>query len=891
MIRPRALSFRDKNLNLRVRVPYIGRGLNDTITYDYLITNDAEWTSTFALGAATLSGKTIAVAPGNYTSKTISSFNPAATVRVISSSASSKPQIDQLVLNGASKLTFEDLRIVSSAWSSSSAACISFTSSNSDLAFKRCDVLGNYRGTVDFDIDTNSDTYPEYAVIRPVFNGSGVVTSFAIGRNNVGDLLADGNYAMTFHNYGGITFTVAPVGNFDVVGGIITSANFVSGGSSNANTSTGAGIRSNLLRWAGQQTMVSYLPNGAGPSSSTVSGSLLFEDCNFRLMNKAISGSVAPGGSFTVRGCTFDKIYQDFMQFGGTAGSYTVTVEDCFATRPFSYMDAGDPHSDWMQFFTTSGSHAWGNITVERNIFIQGSARGAQQGIFISDSPSGGYDNVRIVGNLFVNREASQGFILDDPIDGFIYRNAFVRFDPTDTARNVSTINANLTGVITGDVFIGDNIWEGGPIGEASDASVRLGFLGGTLSYGSVFVNHTGPRTTVSEIASAYTPQAAYAGKGPFGDTAYINHAGRTTNRNLEPTVVKFASIINQTASTSVSSNWSRLVGGVNGRSITISGGEYRTADDRLGTNATAWTSSAGTVTLGKFIQVRHTTGVAGSVTTTTTLTIGDRSYNFQSTTVPVATFTAVDNQATAWSRFAFSGLDATANIRKIALAVRFKADAAVAGQNILAESGTNQFRFWFSSTTALRFQTIGSTRVNLRPVLDPGTTTTRTHIITLDFTNPTPNEGCFWATYEDGVLLSNSPGSGGVFDTRSVAGSGSDYGSLIAPERGTGTGIFGSSTAHLGFFAEGDGGGTLFDGDIEFFWMDWGGSSYALPDITDATTRAKWTADLIGANGSGPTGSQPKIYYTGSVAGWNAGLANLGTLTLPLDKQAGTYV
>jgi hypothetical protein len=286
-------------------------------------------------------------------------------------------------------------------------------------------------------------------------------------------------------------------------------------------------------------------------------------------------------------------------------------------------------------------------------------------------------------------------------------------------------------------------------------------------------------------------------------------------------------------------------------------------------------------------VQVRHTTSASGSTTVTSTLTIGGYAFTFQSTTASSASFVTIDNGGTAYSSVARPTNETT--LRKFVMAVRFNADAITTNANILAHTAASVMRLWFPTTTAVRLQLLASTRVRLIPVHTPVVGQARTHIITLDFTNTNAGQGCQWATDVDGVLLNNNAGSGGTFDTRSVAGSGTDYGACTF-DLTSSAGIFGSSGS-WGVFGEADGGGLLFDGKIDFLWADWGGAGYTLPDITNATIRNRWTADLIGANGQGPTGSTPKIYYTGNAAGWNAGLANLGTLTLPLTKQAGTYV
>ena len=271
-------------------------------------------------------------------------------------------------------------------------------------------------------------------------------------------------------------------------------------------------------------------------------------------------------------------------------------------------------------------------------------------------------------------------------------------------------------------------------------------------------------------------------------------------------------------------------------------------------------------------------------------MTIGSEVYSWGVTSLSTASFVAIDNGGSA--RSTVSALSADTGIRKVAIAFRMRPDAITAGANLFADSAASTFRVWFPTTGAFRGQFFVSTRVQLRPVLTP-TTVMKTHIITLDFTNPNAAQGCSWATIEDGILLNNTTGSGGVFDSRSVAGSGSDYGAASLQASGSASALFHSS-GDLGIFGESDGGGTLFDGAFEFMWIDWGGSGYTIPDITLASIRNKWAAGIIGANGNGPTGSQPKCFWTATdltEANSGGGMPNLGSISSkPLVKQAGTY-
>lgn len=252
--------------------------------------------------------------------------------------------------------------------------------------------------------------------------------------------------------------------------------------------------------------------------------------------------------------------------------------------------------------------------------------------------------------------------------------------------------------------------------------------------------------------------------------------------------------------------------------------------------------------------------------------------------------FVAIDNQGTAYSRT--PSITNETGLRKLVVAFRMRPDAVTTNANLIADSAASFFRIWFPATTAYRAQFLASNRSQLRPVLTPGNLM-KTHMITLDFTNTTANQGCLWATAEDGVLLNNTPGTGGVFDTRSVPGTGTDYGAHSFNLTGA-VSLFGS-TPQLGIFGESDGGGVLFDGAFEFLWIDWGGSGYTIPDITDVNVRNKFRAGDIGSNGNGPTGAQPKLFWTAAdlaEANSGGGMPNRGSLAgITMTKQAGTYV
>jgi hypothetical protein len=711
----------------------------------------------------------------------------------------------------------------------------------------------------------------------PTFNGSGVITGYTIPRPNVGDLLSDGTYNMVFNNYGSVTFSVAPTATFTVSGGVITGTTPGTGGSSNATASTGAGIRSALITWTGQRRMSNWMPSAWRSNAGTsMGGNITFQDCTVDLCNTGFKPISTAGCTLTIDNVSMDRIYQDYMAF---SGMNPVIIRDCFGTRPFSNADAGDPHSDFIQLIH-NGSGDWSGVVLERNIFATGNARGNMQGLFVADATTGYYVNPRIVGNVILTQGSINGLAVERPKDGFVFANLIVRFDPT-SPRNTSTLASSLSSS-DGDILFGSNIVESGTgydavVSDGGYPSVGLGLNGATVPYGDVFADHTATRLTKAQIVAAYTPKVAYSGRGPFGNTSYINHVNRTTNLDLEPTYCRFAALQSQSTSTVVTGDWSRIQGGPATGSISVAGGEYRFADDAAGANATAWTSTAGTYTRDKFVQPRHTTSGTGTTDTTTTLTFRSTyTATFVSTTASVLSFSLVDNGGVQYSNFSVGSLSGETGIRKVVIALRFKPDAVNSAANIFASTGAIAQRFWFPSTSAFRYQFQGTTR-SLRPNITP-TTNAQTHIITLDFTQA-DDTGCYWATLEDGVILNNTPGSGGSFTTSGGTASFS----------ANGTGQMFVNDGAIGLFAESDGGGGIFDGAFSYFYMHWGDAGFTLPDITQSSVRNLFTADLIGANGEGPTGTTPKFYYTGNAAAWNAGIANLGSLTArPLNKATG---
>lgn len=868
---------------------------------DYTITSDADWTTVLALSNATLAGKVVEVAPGTYSAQSINKA-PASTLLFRAQNSANKPLIVGsaygMELNAASKISFENIKFASNRWDGTSGTAVQVTGANTTISFEDCEFLGNYRGTVGFAFDVTTELYPEYAAIAPIFNSSGVITGFTIERPYVGDLMADGTYNMIFN-----ASVTGAAGTFTVSGGNITSTSLTTGGTSSWNDTTGIGELSKIISWTGQQRMIDYLAWGMKASGGgTIDGLTLTDN----LVELVANGIKFECHNLVAKGNTLRKVYMDYFSFGVDQTSAPMELAWNFTTLPFSRSgDPGDPHADVVQFYTDDLTVPytpadWSDIMVYGNIHTDGPARGSMQAMIFGDTPTGiYYSNAYIAGNFVASDGQLLGIAFDGMRDCYLWRNAIVRYDPTDTAVNTNAYTIRVPAVgasgAVGNSLVGRNIGESfstnsdPEVDATTHANATLGLNGVTIPYTTVFNDPTLTRATIADVITAYTPEAAYAGYGPFGSLTYIDHVNRTIDRSLEPSWVKFTDQANVVVGSTVTqSTWQRIIGGPASQSISITNGEYSIADDAAGTNATAYTSASGTVARGKFIKVRHTASASGGTVVTTTLTLNTSySFTFASTTVSASAFDAVDNGATA--RSSVTAVSADTGIRKFAMAVRFRADVLTAGANILADAAASAFRLWPPTTSTIRAQFFLSTRVHLRPTFTQVTGSMKTHIITFDLTNTNASQGVYWATIEDGVLLNNAPGTGGTFDTRTTAGSGTDYGSYAPNASGAASALFGSA-GDLGVFGEPDAGGLLFDGAIEMLWIDWGTAAYTIPDITNSAVRNLWTAGSIGADGSGPTGAQPKLYYTGPAADWNAGLANKGSLTKTLTKQAGTY-
>lgn len=336
------------------------------------------------------------------------------------------------------------------------------------------------------------------------------------------------------------------------------------------------------------------------------------------------------------------------------------------------------------------------------------------------------------------------------------------------------------------------------------------------------------------------------------GDSALSVPAAPTITSSASVSVASLAALTH-TLTSNQTVRWS-VIGGVDAFNFALAG------------STISWLSSTGPNSSNPedtdknntyLIQVQATNTVTG-LSTTQTITV----------TVVAPVFAVADNNVTAYSTF--PSPPSEASLAKFVVAYRAKMDVVGLNHRVSGTSG-NPWGVGTAGSSGWNI-IVGSTAIANARTNMVTDALMRTIIWTVDFTKPDITTGMKCVI--DGVAQTFAAGT---FD------------SLSSTRTLNIQTLFGNG-ASVGLFAD-QLGANIMDGRMEFFYMDWGTVAYTLPDITDPTVYNKFTFTGLTANGSGPTGAQPKLYYTGSAAEWNAGMANKGSLTAPLTKQAGTYI
>lgn len=888
--------------------------------FDYTVATDQQMADTFALGGATLSGKRIGVQPGTYTTPLVNITGNAQPIVVASANPANPARIERMTLKRISGIRFEDMLFTSAEWPASQAAsfkpAVAYSPGSGETVenvdFLRCTTRGNYRGSVaDNALPDPLAVLPEYASLLTQFNGTGGISSVTLQNTFVGDLLTDGTYPLTFSNTDAISFTTFPTGwTMTVASGIITA---VTPGTAGASNQTGAlnastGIMSKSITWPGQRRAIEFFAFGhqALNASGTI-GALTYRDGAFKNLNNAFKVSPTNGAPVIIDRNDFDNIYQDYVSIGmakiPAPGAPTVPPPLYFRfNRGQGQLsksgDPGDPHGDWIQTYMNDLGIPAEFTNVDWYIELVGNVQwadgrqGPQQ--LISEVPENGVAYTgKVVGNLHASKGLTRGLSIDRIKNMLIYRNVTIGYNTADSGNGTMATTFGTAAVYTplGHNAIGGNIGDAftiqtGGTGKITQGvpNVTLGSLGLALPYTTVMPAWVNSPTTFAEAQARMQSASGYSYAGAYDPAGYIDYVNRTIDLTKEWPGVEFVNIVGQAANTKVWSGYWRVAGGPAAVPYSVPAGvSMMVADDDAGTNAGAEIvgPAAGTVPKGKFVRAAVTTSATGSTTVSGTITLNGFPTVFSARTAAVLSYATADNQTTARSAAA-SPISTDTGIAKVLMAVRFRADSIVVNGEIAANPGGTGFRMYHASNAAngLRFLLGTSGIISVRDAAVPAVGAMQTHLFAIDLTKTAQDEVLVWMKDSARTVIGTSPtvnSSGGTTRLNMASVLINGLGILSRPD-----------------------GTTTMDGAIDMFYMDWGDANYVLPDITTSAVQDKFTRDLI-ANGTGPTGSTPKLCYFGPVGAsdgstsdtWNAtgGLVNKGSIaSKPLIKQAGTY-
>lgn len=866
------------------------------VSYDYTITNNAEW-GTIPAGILA-NGGTVGVAPGNYSNITLSA-TPSAMLTITGTDPNNMPIIDKLALGPTlGNVTLTDMRVVTSSWTSGpvdpitmgvgGGTCVISGTVNLEGLF----ITGNYQSDIDayLTYDYTSHNYPEYACIPVTVTGGsypvGVIDLSTSTSKYVGGLVADGtNIPLTAQLSGGTGF----VGVMDVTGGVITRAEITSGGTGYADT-TAATVYS-AIGWTGRNVMLNYTCNAIGGKMSVPSGAT-FNFHNNTIKHVGSGFKPAFGGNSTSGTLSFvnneiDGYYVDGISFSLPTQPTSLEYKWNRFTRHYGRVtDANNPHGDALQTFMLSGGtfvpliRAIGNEALNSSLCRSD----AQQFLFFSDANLKAHQ-LYAVGNCGLLL-APNGISADVASNSYIYGNTSLPGKPSssDHATQVSVLLSNgATTQAYGQSLIEGNIAEDARVGATASSrmtvrnNTKTGLITNSSNYNTYFGVTTDP-TTIAEMRTMRKGVGASADYGAYRNSSWINHAAQTHDPTLEPSFVKFPTVINQTASSTASSAWCRLIGGPDSQSVSVSGGTFDTATsvDLAGT-ATGVTSGLTSATLARdtWVRMNVATASTGSTATTATMTIrGTYSFDFNAITATASSYTIADNQNAAYSRV--TTLPTFTGGVGFIWAARVRVDSYPAAGNsryvFCNQTGTNFHLQYISNQWRMTMKNSSSVAARWSMTQQVGTMVTL--IAAIDLTQS--DKEAALRMFSNGNQLGHA--SGGTYNN--------GLGSL------SNTDLW--STQSMGVLAT-SGGANVLDGAIEWLWFDIYTSIGSMPDVGDPAVLAEFSTDKFASDGSTTVLPQPKLFYggTSSLSLWDSnttGFPNGGSLaSAPLIRQGAT--
>jgi len=596
-----------------------GGGAPPPVPADYIITNDAEWASTMALGAATLNNKTAEVR-GALGSVTLSGLNWATGFTVRGGPGGS---IRRLFMTGTlGPLRLESLSFQMTGWPRLHDSCIYFDGGTfPSTTIDGCTIRHGYgAGLADFDTTAN---YPEYDRVSNVRTATTVSATYALtwkdAARNEGWIEFFNRGAATVHVVVGGSGVTATLGSPACAAGQrlrISGLNpqndthfavIAASGSQEVNARTEIGL-------------AAYVADGFASSGSANIGIL---DIRRTLISD--TGSAFKLGARPDRVVAQDnrirRVYMDALAAIpklANAGFFNRNLIDVAFSRSGIAEnlngDARDPHGDTLQMFANPSTGAIEGVRSAGNRVLRPPMRAGvtNQGIFWSDNDSSpSYRNVASVSDLLIGG-ATNGISSGEPgfpVDGFFIFGATV-IHGGDITENSTIRIEDVTP--TGGTYIGSSVAAGLTLGanvavdgvtnliDATDPSLFFANFGGVPT-----------ATTRAQIEAALATVGAAAGRGAVAHADKIDWTTETPENvirwNLLPSGVHWPDQSDVAVNTLITLPLRRILNRNTGQAVTVGPStEWRKVAADGTTELQAWGSSAGSVDFGQHVQIRR---------------------------------------------------------------------------------------------------------------------------------------------------------------------------------------------------------------------------------------------------------------------------------------------
>ena len=583
-------------------------------------------------------------------------------------------------------------------------------------------------------------------------------------------------------------------------------------------------------------------------------------------------GSIRGRGNEII-GNILDKIYTDHAFAGWAIGNEAhglFVAWNLFSRRICLYTDYSNPHGD---YFQTSGTgqiegNTFDDITFIGNIFADFNARGGGgQGRFLTDANGGRYRRSKHKWNIRVAKGGANDLTVSKSEGNYVYGDILVRENPIGGVSDYVTLRIMNTGIGWQPSYVGGTVAESidAPIIEASTIVAR-----DLAAYNVEFDGPTYNATTIEEILTKYKHKVT-ASLG--GLRSAVDYVARTYDATKERPWLGYISQIDVPIGQHAYSNFAKCMGGGPNQAF-VSDVPYRFADDELGTNATSWfPAGSGTVNEDQFVQLDVQASGTSETFTYGNFKIRGKDNIFSVHSDVAQPWTFADNGGVAYSTTGTN--EAVSGRKKFLLYLEHYFDAPPENGMKVLGNGSGMYLIISAGKMQLRFRSGSCISATADFNIVPGAKIKQ--VISVDLTKTTASEVLKW--YINGTL---------VVPTGTIA---TDASWNFSPS---------THLSSMGVLAQGSTGAGVVNGKMGVVMWDYTDAAGVMPDVSDPAVLSKFNKADLGADGSGVLGRQAKAMYYGpvgnsdgsTVGSWNAtgGVANYGSYTLPMIKQAGVY-